>query len=434
MNRKNLACLLALASAASAQNFLDFDCVPLGVVPPLGDPGDCEGVTGVGAFIQSSVVCVGIPTTGSQCLVVFPETQHAFIGNHPSGAVLSRPLPTGIPEARLPMPAGTTIVGFDWRAFLNETGTPYNDGLDISVCDAAGNRLELIVSADAAAAGGFACLGFNNLVHSLSAPTPPGAYLSVCVFNEQDTCCGGTYLAIDRVRFSPGNDECVGAMPITGSVSGQSPFGASTSPGLGCGATNDRWYSFTSTRNGVHTFSTTSLGSYNPNLNVFASCGGANLGCNDDSGVGTVQASVSVTLVPGQTVKLSVGGFLSGASGTFGIDVAQPLGITFSSPSAGLLSISVSGGTPNSIYFAPMTIVQGAFPNGSFFGLDISMFDLFAQFAAGAPFLGLLDGSGAAQWGPYGPGLSGLSLYSVVLDDVGNPGFSVSTPASFTIP
>jgi hypothetical protein len=432
MKLKRLTCLLALASAATAQNFYDFDCAATGAVPAIGAAGNCEGVTGESAFIEGTPSCAGLPTTGPNCAVVRSEFPVVFLVGQANGGTIARPLPTGLPEMRLPVAAGTTHVGFDWRARFTESGGSYNDGLDISVCDAAGNRIELIVKADAATSGGFMCLGFNSLVHALAAPTPAGAYLSICAYDEDDNCCGGTWVAVDRVRFSAGNDECVGAMPINCTVYGQSNAGATTSPGIGCNAGADRWYAFTASRNGSYSFSTEGNANFDTVINVFSGCGGTLLGCNDDT-LNSGQSTVPLSLTAGQTVYVSVGGWF-GVAGAFNLHIVEPLGITFASPSAGSLNICIAGGTPNSIFFAPMTVTPGAFPNGTFFGLDISLFDLLTQIGAGAPFIGALDGNGVAQFGPYGPGLSGLTLYSVVLDDVGNPGFTASAPTSYTIP
>ena len=432
MKTKILTCFFAAAALASGQNFYDFDCQTPGAVPALGGPGDCEGLTGVWATIEIAPGCPGLPSTGANCAVVRTNALAAILSNVPDGATIARPLPANLPELRIPMAAGVTIVGFDWRAVMSDSGN-FNDGFDVSVCDAAGNRIQTVLRGDANTDGSFACLGFNSLVVSLSAATPAGAYLSVCVYNEQDTCCGAaTFIAVDRVRFSAGNDECVGAVPITCTVNGQTNAGATSSPSSNCGMSKDVWYAFTASQSGTHTFTTVNNAAFDTVISVFDGCGGNLLGCNDDT-FGTAQSSVGLSLTAGQTVYVEVGGW-AGSAGNFNLNIVQPFALIYTSPQPGTLSICITGGTPNSVFFAPATLAPGNFPFGSFYGIDISLFDLLTQIGSGAPFIGVTDGNGVAQFGPFGPGLSGFTLYGVALNNVASPGFNASAPVSFTIP
>lgn len=433
MKAKILTFLFVGVAMADAQNFYNFDCQTPGGVPAIGAPGDCEGLTGAFAYVETAPGCAGLPSNGTACGVVRPGGSAPFLSNIANGATIARPLPANLPELRLPMAAGTTLVSFDWRAYLSDAGGTYNDGYDVSVCDAAGNRLETVLRGDAATVGGFACHGFNSLVFQWTVPVPAGAYLSVCAYNEQDGCCGtATFIAVDRVRFSSGNDECVGAAPITCTVYGQNNFGATTSPGSPCGSEDDRWYAFTASQTGPYTFTTINNANFDTVISLYDACEGTYLGCNDDFG-GTAQSSLGTTLTAGQTVYVRVGGWL-GALGNFNLHVVEPFALVISSPQPGSLALCVTGGTPNSVYFAAITLNQGAFPNGTFFGIDIPLFDLYFQISAGAPFVGLLDGNGVAQHGPYGPGLSGLTLYGVALNNVAIPGFTPSAPVAFTVP
>ena len=432
MKTKILMCFVTAAALASGQNFYNFDCQTAGAVPALGGPGDCEGLTGADAFIETAPGCAGMPSNGANCAVVRTSTSAAFLSNMANGATIPRPLPANLPELRLPMAAGTTLVSFDWRAYFNDSG-PYNDGYDVSVCDAAGNRIETVLRGDSNTDGGFTCLGFNSLVFQLAAATPAGAYLSVCAYNEQDGCCGtGTFFAIDRLRFSAGNDECVGAVPITCTVYNQSNIGATTSGPGSCSMSAGVWYAFTASQTGPHAFSTMNNSFMDTVISVFSGCEGALLGCNDQFG-GTSQSQVSLSLTAGQTVYVEVGGWL-GATGAFNLNIIQPFALIYTSPQPGTLEICITGGTPNTVFFAPATLAPGNFPTGSFYGIDISLFDLLGQIGAGAPFIGLTDGNGVAQFGPFGPGLSGLTLYGVALNNVASPGFTASAPVSFTIP
>jgi hypothetical protein len=89
-------------------------------------------------------------------------------------------------------------------------------------------------------------------------------------------------------------------------------------------------------------------------------------------------------------------------------------------------------------YFSVVDLTAGTFPTGWFFGLDVSMGELLFLFNTGAPFTGVLDGSGASTTGPIGPvpSLSGLSLYGVTTEWTAGFGALVQTrpPVSYTIP
>ena len=155
-----------------------------------------------------------------------------------------------------------------------------------------------------------------------------------------------------------------------------------------------------------------------------------------------VNLSVATTPTP-------VGAYLSlvsynGGDNNFGstlhvdnVNLTYPIPFTmaFSSPlGPGSIQMDLGDGAPGGVYFAAVTLVQGSFPNGPFYGVDISLFDIYVLLQAGAPFFGVLDGSGAYQFGPFQFGLTGLTLYGVALDNilVSNP--KVSAPVAYTIP
>ncbi len=85
-------------------------------------------------------------------------------------------------------------------------------------------------------------------------------------------------------------------------------------------------------------------------------------------------------------------------------------------PHAGSLEFDVHRGVPGDIYFNPITLAPGAFPNGWFFGLDASLTELGSILSSGHPaFLGLFDGTGSARHSLVGAP-PGLPVYGVSID------------------
>jgi len=106
---------------------------------------------------------------------------------------------------------------------------------------------------------------------------------------------------------------------------------------------------------------------------------------------------------------------------------SSPLGI-------GSIQYNVCNGAPTGNYQLCLTLNAGAFPNGWLYGIDIGLTEL--QGELGAPiFYGTLNGSGAAQVGPFGGLPSGLTLYSVTFNiPVGSVPTVHTSPAAYTIP
>src|SRR4029079_19509472 len=95
-------------------------------------------------------------------------------------------------------------------------------------------------------------------------------------------------------------------------------------------------------------------------------------------------------------------------AGSFAQQWSSPFG-------PGSIQYNVCNGTPTGNYQLCLTLNAGAFPNGWLFGIDIGLLEL--QGELGAPiFYGVLNGSGAAQVGPFGGLPSGLTLYSVTVN------------------
>jgi hypothetical protein len=226
------------------------------------------------------------------------------------------------------------------------------------------------------------------------------------------------------------NDECSGALPIfAGVTSGVSNVYASDSLEPACATfSKDLWYAYTASCDGIHTFRTCGHSVDDTLLALYDSCGGAQIGCDDD-GCG-IRSTMSVALAAGSTYYLRLGGWPGGATNT-AIEIVPPAAALSFPTTPGFLSMSVCGGTPFGGYFTAVTAYQGAFPNGSFFGIDITLLELFLQIGAGPPFVGLLDGDGDALHGPYAVP-PGLTLYGVTLNNVFVPGFKASAPMSVT--
>ena len=76
-----------------------------------------------------------------------------------------------------------------------------------------------------------------------------------------------------------------------------------------------------------------------------------------------------------------------------------------------------------------MTLVQGTFPHGWLFGLDITANDLFSQVMAGVPFAGVLDASGSSSFTIPSGVPPGIRVYAVSL--LFGPEVTASAPRFF---
>lgn len=134
----------------------------------------------------------------------------------------------------------------------------------------------------------------------------------------------------------------------------------------------------------------------------------------------------------GATYSIQVGGWASGERGTFRIRVEPLFTLKIDSPSGpGSVRIANAAGVPGAFYFTALTVVPGAFPNGWFFGVELSPIELFLQLSSPAPFTGVLDASGGSTFSL--TGVPSLTLYGVTATF--GPGFLEASPAvSYTIP
>ena len=92
------------------------------------------------------------------------------------------------------------------------------------------------------------------------------------------------------------------------------------------------------------------------------------------------------------------------------------LALSPSSPAGpGSIRLDIAFGPPNGTYFLAATTAGGAFPNGWFFGLDISYAELASELALGFPFTGPLSSTGVSAIGPFSGLPFGLTVYAVAL-------------------
>lgn len=107
----------------------------------------------------------------------------------------------------------------------------------------------------------------------------------------------------------------------------------------------------------------------------------------------------------------------------------------FTSPSGpGSIAVNHMFGTPNSGVFTAISLVPGTFPNGWFFGIDLPFSEVIFQANLGAPFVATLDAVGKQTSATYVTGLSGVTLWSVALDNIGGVNVRASRPVSYMIP
>lgn len=157
-----------------------------------------------------------------------------------------------------------------------------------------------------------------------TAGTPGCTNPAACNYNPAATVDNGTCI------IPPSNDQCSGAtlLTINGAVvNGTNATTCVDGPNPTCGgasAIKDVWYKFV--YNGGNVIVTTTVGTLtDTRIAVFSSCGGTELGCNDDITGTNLASSLTFncpTLTTGQTYYIQVGGFNS-LTGGFGIQVTS---------------------------------------------------------------------------------------------------------------
>lgn len=485
-------CLALAATTGLAQSVIQFECAVVGPLPAVGTPGNCEGVTGTAASVSNVPDCA-MPSSLAKFAVLRANGNAGALG---AGATLPRPIGGALTEVRMPLEFGTVGVAIDY-SWVNSEGPSqpaFNDGYDISVCAADGSRLALIAAGDTFSHPAFGCTGLLTASVSFAA-TPAGAYLSAVSQNVADTAADSV-LRIDNVRRRAGAGfECQAAGSAFGAVAdcervtGLTGFGGTVTvsnlaqcgfPSQGAqyarlvaggfimsfltggtitrplpsnlseiripvptGATSVAFdYAFF---NSESTNEPTYIDGFDVSLVdgagnrlqllVKGDAGATNSGCN---GVQRFVASIPAA-APGTFVSFVVFNEQDTAAGSeLLVDDVCFIGrprLVYSSPlGAGSLAARIDCGTPNSVFYTPITLAPGAFPYGFFYGVDISLLDVVFQISLGAPFIGVLDASGSFDLPPYIGLPSGLTLYANVLDGLTTLAPGVGVPVSYTIP
>jgi hypothetical protein len=462
--------LTVVLTCAALRAQATFECYGPGPFP-LPGPLNCEallcnnlGLTGT-TGITATAAC-GFPTQGSQYARV--EGSGPFAS--PPGGPPPYPLPVNVTELRIPIPPGSSTVQLCWDFYNAEgAGSFLNDGMAISVVDALGGLVQLLAYADASSSPGVCADTLTYLStevqpngpQGLSAPLPAlagGEYLSISCWNGFDNFVP-SHVKLDDVRFNsgppscptppppPSNDQCAGALPLilgangpyanVSATTGGPPSTCAPGPDL-----NDLWFQFTPVCGGAYTIDTCGA-SFNTTLSVWDACGGTLIACNDDDPTATCPSPTSSRLLfpSGAGVRhyVRVSGPATGAStGTFNLNVTQVFLFSFLSAGPGTAGFQISGGPPGGLYFAAITLNQGAFPNGAFFGVDIGLDELASLFASGPPFTGSFGTCGDVTFGPVGGLPSGLAAFGTALAFPGPiywiPTASSVLPASIIVP
>ncbi|HYC77686.1 MAG TPA: hypothetical protein VEI02_08680 [Planctomycetota bacterium] len=259
-------------------------------------------------------------------------------------------------------------------------------------------------------------------------------------------------LQID-VEVSPPNDDCADGLTFLGGTLPYHPSQASfltnvaalTTPGLSLCTTynSDVWFDYLATTSGKVSVSTLTPSGQAPGtltntvLAVFSDCGATTpIACNNDFG-GSLLSYLEFDAVQGQHYRVMVADFGPAQfEGTFWLAIYPKFSLTMSSPGGpGTFRLDLANGGPNHLFFTCLTLQQGAYPYGPFFGVEPTLTELQLQIASGAPpFLGALDAQGAYQFGPFA-GLPSLTLYGVTLEfDLAGQIAGVSNIAAHTIP
>jgi hypothetical protein len=257
--------------------------------------------------------------------------------------------------------------------------------------------------------------------------------------------------------FIPLNDHCAApqviaeGVPTAGTTQNSTTGGGGPCPGDPVGTcsvmSNDVWYAFQATCTGAYEARTCASGTdFDTVVAVWDGTGGCGalveVGCNDTGGCtlpGLGNAAVATwNATAGTLYYVSVGGFI-GLTGNFGLVVgptgANPV-LSFFDVGPGTIGYTVTGGPPLGLALTAITTFAGAYPNGPFFGVDMTIQQVVDQLNFGYPFLTPLGSCGDAVIGPFFGAPSGITLYAVTVTAQSGTVtlHSNSAPVSATIP
>jgi hypothetical protein len=233
------------------------------------------------------------------------------------------------------------------------------------------------------------------------------------------------------VQTTPTNDECGTPYPVTNGAHPQpgeesyfTNVGASDSSGhYACGMSttrNDVFFDYLATTSGKVSVSTVATAGVPAGtlvdtvLFVYSACATTPIACNDDAF--GFRSTVEFDAVQGQHYLIRVGAYgTNEVEGTFPLTITPKFDLQLSSPAgAGSFRILVQNGAPYHVVYNCLTLSQGVYPYGPFFGIEPTLTEIALQLAyAQAPFLALLDGAGAYQFDI--SGLPPLTVFGVSL-------------------
>ena len=276
--------------------------------------------------------------------------------------------------------------------------------------------------------------GGDNVFTWTQAPASNGVFqLS---FNAIDGI-GRTANGAVTISVTPSNDSCGSSTTVSLGTNGPFTNIFATESGVipSCGiGYKDIWFTFTPPCTGPYTIDTCTPAQFDTVLAIYASCGGSEVACNDDGGTGCGYTSSvqGLQLNAGVPVWIRVASYSSTSTGTFNLNINQDFIVTWSSPfGPGSVKFDLSGGPLGGTYFHAIVLAPGAYPNGWFYGIDITFPEIVNELTIGYPFVGPLSPCGAAQFGPISGVPPGLTIYSV---GVASPGASLTLPTAQTAP
>lgn len=260
-----------------------------------------------------------------------------------------------------------------------------------------------------------------------------------------------------NVTLAPTNDEPANAIQLFPGVNPSPPNGqnglvftnvnATNSPGspYGCnggGGVKDVYFRYVATTTCPVTFSMCDPAGFSSEnvdsiMEISDELSGAYLDCDDDGcGVYGAGSVVTVLLTAGRSYLIRISGYGVGydEDGTFYLTVSTTPALTIDSPNGpGSLRIANGGGPGNVLYYTALTTFPGGFPNGWFYGVDISLAEVFTQLASGAPFIGVLNADGGSNFSLSGLPTLGVTIYGVTLIFNGNLLIGATPPVAHSI-
>ncbi|HKB15197.1 MAG TPA: hypothetical protein VKF62_03985, partial [Planctomycetota bacterium] len=212
--------------------------------------------------------------------------------------------------------------------------------LIVSTCDTLGGTTTLtdtILSAYATCGGAeIACTddsgcGPTGYLSTISFPATAGTTYRIRVASYSPSATG-TFSITISCSGPPSNDNCAAAIPVVDGLNG--PFdntGATNSAAAAsCGyggspGYDDVWFSYTATCTGTVLVDTCDTNGGTTTLDdtlltAYATCGGAELSCSEDSCA--LLSAIPFAVTSGQTYRIRVSAYANGGLGTFFLTIA----------------------------------------------------------------------------------------------------------------